>query len=58
MSKAVSYYDWELQCRKKSQFDDILKIKDNIPNKKLNSLGINEEEYKSVMKKWRENNLK
>ena len=58
MSKAVSYYDWELQRRKKSLFDNILKIKENVPNTKLNSLGINDEEYKSVMKRWREKNLK
>ncbi|MFX1259608.1 MAG: hypothetical protein ACFFAN_17275 [Promethearchaeota archaeon] len=51
MSKAVSYYDWELNFNKKG-----LNQKSN--NKKdINSLGIPDNEFKDFMRKWKKKNL-
>ena len=51
MSKAVSYYDWELNFRKK-----VLNHKSN--NKKdINSLGIPDNKFKDFMRKWKKKNL-
>ncbi|MFX1338344.1 MAG: hypothetical protein ACFFDK_07030 [Promethearchaeota archaeon] len=59
MSKALSYFDWELDFRKKSQLNHNSEIKImRITNKKeVNSLGIDENIYKNFMKKWKEKNL-
>ena len=48
MEKSKSYYEWELQFRKKSKNSSPSK-----PNgKQLNSLGIPADEFKSFLKKW------
>lgn len=51
MSKAVSYYDWELSHKIKSESDD--NLKKNI----LNSLGMSDNIFKNFMIKWKENNF-
>ena len=52
MSKAIiSYYDWELSFKSKSESEKYLK-KDN-----LNSLGMPDNNFKEFMKKWKKNNL-
>ena len=51
MSKAVSYYDWELSFKNKSESDKDVK-KDN-----FNSLGMFDYNFKDFMKKWKEKNL-
>jgi hypothetical protein len=67
MSKPDSYYDWELQFRKKA-IPSIIELK-NQNNKSefnhtsknakitVNSLGIIDEHFKEFMKKWKKNNL-
>ena len=53
MEKSKSYYDWELQFRNHPK-------KGTQPNqnkKKLNSLGLTTEEFKSFLKKWKVKNL-
>ena len=59
MSKAVSYFDWELNFRKKSQLSHISETETKrIKNKEeINSLGISDNNYKDFMKKWKEENL-
>ncbi len=59
MSKAISYYDWELNFRKKAV------LKPNSRNKtgrkisqgKINSLGLSDNAFKDFMKKWKSENL-
>ncbi|MFW9973253.1 MAG: hypothetical protein ACFFDF_23920 [Candidatus Odinarchaeota archaeon] len=51
MSKAVSYYDWELSFKNKSEKVQIIQ-KDEI-----NSLGISDNNFKDFIKKWKEKNL-
>jgi hypothetical protein len=51
MSKAVSYYDWELSFKNKSESDNTLE-KDN-----FNSLGMPDSNFKNFMKKWKEKNF-
>jgi hypothetical protein len=51
MSKAVSYYDWELSLKQKSEFGQIM------PKNDINSLGMFENNFKDFMKKWKEKNL-
>ena len=51
MSKAVSYYDWELSFKNKSEKDQIKKTDD------INSLGISDNNFKNFMKKWKKVNL-
>lgn len=53
MSKAASYYDWELSFKKNSKtswnsVDDA---------DSFNSLGIPDNNFKEFMKKWKEKNL-
>ncbi len=51
MSKAVSYYDWELSFKSKSD-------KDQIDHKGfVNSIGMSENNFKDFIKKWKETNL-
>ena len=59
MSKAVSYFDWELNFRKKSQSSQIseFETKRVIDKEKVNSLGIPDNNYKDFMKKWKEKNF-
>jgi len=52
MSKAiVSYYDWELSFKSKSQ------PKLNKTKEEINSLGISGIKFKNFLKKWKENNM-
>ncbi|MFX0021772.1 MAG: hypothetical protein ACFE9S_05565 [Candidatus Hermodarchaeota archaeon] len=51
MSKAVSYYDWELSFKNKSNKRQIN------PKEEFNSLGISDYNFKNFMKKWKESNL-
>ena len=51
MSKAVSFYDWELSFKKNASTDQ--KISDD----KMNKLGINDDTFKDFMKKWKERNF-
>jgi hypothetical protein len=54
MSKAISYYDWELSFRRGPTTANSLKNK--IP-KNINSIGLSEEEFKDFMKDWRKKYL-
>ena len=51
MSKAVSYYDWELSFKDKSDSNKDIK-KDN-----FNSLGMSDNNFKDFIKEWKEKNL-
>ena len=53
MSKAISYYDWELNFKKKSFLN--IPQDDNVEN--INSLGISKDKFKDFMKKWKSENL-
>ena len=59
MSKAISYFDWEMNFRKKAlkslnSENETMRItyKENV-----NSLGISDNEFKDFMKKWKNENL-
>jgi hypothetical protein len=52
MSKAVSYYDWELSFKEKSEKNQVLK------RNNTNSLGISDSYFKDFMQKWKEKNSK
>ncbi len=52
MGKVNSYYDWELQFRKKPKTKIPVKNKEN----NLNSLGIPKTEYKRFLNEWRAKN--
>jgi len=55
MSKAVSYYDWEQGFKDKSK-----SIPQTIPfikKKRVNSLGIPNQGFKSFIEQWKEKNL-
>ena len=51
MSKAVSYYDWELSFRSKN------KPKLNETKDEINLLGISEYKFKNFLKNWKEKNM-
>ncbi|MFX1502381.1 MAG: hypothetical protein ACFFDH_15580 [Promethearchaeota archaeon] len=51
MSKAVSYYDWELSFKDKSDSNKDIK-KDN-----FNSLGMSDNNFKDFIKEWKGKNL-
>jgi len=53
MSKAVSYYDWELSFQRKIGIDK-QKVDDNEP---INTLGIFKNDFKDFVKNWKEKNL-
>jgi len=53
MEKSPSYLDWELQFKKKSKKASLSTVK----GKKINSLGIPADEFKSFLKKWAAKNL-
>ena len=59
MSKAISYYDWELNFRKKAVLtpNSRNKTKKKISQEKINSLGLSDNAYKDFMKKWKSENL-
>jgi hypothetical protein len=51
MSKAISFYDWSLSLKHKSENDQTLQRED------INSLGITDNNFKDFIKKWKERNL-
>ena len=51
MSKAVSFYDWELSFKDKSKLDIDIKKTD------FNSLGIADNSFKDSLKKWKDKNF-
>jgi hypothetical protein len=51
MSKAVSYYDWELSFKNK------IESKKNLRDDNLNAIGITDKGFKDFMKKWKKENL-
>jgi len=51
MSKAISYYDWELSFKNKNESKTKLK-RDN-----LNAIGISDISFKDFIKKWKKENL-
>jgi len=59
MSKAVSYYDWELNFRNKTILNINSKNGKKTTNYKdsVNSLGLSDHTFKDVMEKWRMKNL-
>ena len=59
MSKAVSYFDWELNFRKKSQLghNSENETKRIINKEDINSLGISDNEFKDFMRKWKLKNF-
>ncbi|KKN10870.1 hypothetical protein LCGC14_1032180 [marine sediment metagenome] len=52
MSKAVSYYDWQLTFKNKSK-----NVDKNLNNAFFNSLGISDTNFKDFMKNWKEKNF-
>ena len=53
MSKAVSYYDWELSFQRKIDTNEV-EVNDDKP---INTLGIFKNEFKDFVKNWKEKNL-
>ena len=51
MSKAISYYDWELSFRSKDE------SKKNLKNDNLNTIGISNISFKDFIEKWKKENL-
>ncbi|MFW9899094.1 MAG: hypothetical protein ACFFDO_07525 [Candidatus Thorarchaeota archaeon] len=51
MSKAVSYYDWELSFKYKNE------SKKNLKNGNFNAIGISDRNFKYFMNKWKKENL-
>jgi hypothetical protein len=51
MSKAVSYYDWELSFKSKNESNK------NISEDNLNGIGMSEKSFKDFIKKWKKDNL-
>lgn len=47
MSKAVSYFDWSLSLKHKSESDKEI----------FNSLGMSDNNFKDFIKKWKDKNL-
>lgn len=55
--KAISYFDWELQFKKR-KVEKIEKIEsENSIKNLLNSLGIEKEKFKDFLKNWKSQNL-
>jgi hypothetical protein len=54
MSKAISYYDWELTFKRNNSPQDEDTI---IGSKSFNALGIPEGNFKEFISKWKEKNL-
>ena len=59
MSKAISYYDWELNFRKKAVLQPNSRNKTGkiINQENINSLGLSDYTFKDFMKKWKEKNI-
>ena len=59
MSKAISYYDWELNFRKKAVLTPSYRNKTEkiISKENINSLGLSDNAFKDFMKKWKSENL-
>ncbi|MFX0004175.1 MAG: hypothetical protein ACFFAA_14520 [Promethearchaeota archaeon] len=53
MSKAVSYYDWELSFKRKTNSNK--KSLNN--NDSFNALGISDKIFKDFIKKWKKVNI-
>jgi len=53
MSKAISYFDWELNLRKSSSKRSHPTAKEDV----VNSLGIPESIYKNFLNEWKKKNL-
>ncbi|MFX1326865.1 MAG: hypothetical protein ACFE91_01810 [Promethearchaeota archaeon] len=53
MSKAVSYYDWELSFKRKTNSNN-RSLNDN---GSINTLGISDEDFKDFIKKWKIANI-
>ncbi len=53
MSKAMSYYDWELNFKKITHLDN----KPVVKKGKTNSLGIHQDDFKNYLKEWKKKNL-
>jgi len=51
MSKAVSFYDWELSFKCKN---DSTK---NLKNDRFNAIGMSDRNFKDFMNKWKKENL-
>ncbi len=51
MSKAVSYYDWELSFKHKN------KPSEDSENDNFNKIGLSNNNFKDFLKKWKEKNL-
>lgn len=58
MSKAVSFYDWELAFRKKKETNNKNEKNSKTNGKKINSIGISESVFNSFIRSWQEKNLK
>lgn len=54
MSKAISYYDWELSFKKKDIPNEVDLL---IDNETFNTLGIDEGNFKEFLSSWKEKNL-
>jgi len=59
MSKAISYYDWELNFRKNAFLNPNSKnkTKKRINQENINSLGLSDNAFKDFMKKWKKKNF-
>jgi hypothetical protein len=55
MSKAISYYDWSLAFKKEDYQEEPPVTISN--KKKLNSIGIAEDEFKDYIKRWKTEHL-
>ena len=53
MSKAVSYYDWELSFQRKIDIEKE-EVNDNEP---INTLGIFKNDFRDFVKSWKARNL-
>jgi len=59
MSKAISYFDWEMNFRKKALKSHNSENETQRMRSKedINSLGFSDNEFKDFMKKWKNENL-
>ena len=59
MSKAISYYDWELNFRKRTVLKPNSRNKTEkiVSKEHFNSLGLSDNAYKDFMTKWKSKNL-
>ena len=57
MANTNSYYDWELNFRKSSKFNEDSDIEEYDKKEKPNKLGIRENSFKNFLKEWKKKNL-